>query len=288
MSGAKAGLDLVGVDDSGKIGVGHLGAGENESLLHGGGAGEGPEDGVQLVESRLSPDTESTQVTSGGELQQVQAVNRHKLDTRKIAESPQHGGLLVVDDQRTLALDVPPVPQLSLSGADLLGVLDLLNISVGTEGLQDLDGELGLVNVLDRLAADNQRDFLDLFHTVPTSHDQRGESRSSQSRANSNTALVQVGLARPSAPDLGRGEHTSTAAHLRGTFSKRKRKERREKRKEKREKREKREEGKHTLPKAPCPARWVPPPETRGIRATALPVPQDSAEVCSPACLLTA
>lgn len=35
----------------------------------------------------------------------------------------------------------------------------------------------------------------------------------------------------------------------------------------------------HMLPKAPWPDRWVPPPPTRGIRATARPVPHDSAEV---------
>mmetsp|Transcript_13766 Transcript_13766/g.39155 ORF Transcript_13766/g.39155 Transcript_13766/m.39155 type:complete len:243 (+) Transcript_13766:322-1050(+) len=44
----------------------------------------------------------------------------------------------------------------------------------------------------------------------------------------------------------------------------------------------------HMFPKAPWPARCVPPPETRGIRATARPVPQDSADVCSPACFDTA
>ena len=45
---------------------------------------------------------------------------------------------------------------------------------------------------------------------------------------------------------------------------------------------------KDTLPKAPWPERWVPPPLTRGIRATARPVPQDSADVWWPAYLLTA
>mmetsp|Transcript_10845 Transcript_10845/g.40158 ORF Transcript_10845/g.40158 Transcript_10845/m.40158 type:complete len:209 (+) Transcript_10845:521-1147(+) len=35
----------------------------------------------------------------------------------------------------------------------------------------------------------------------------------------------------------------------------------------------------HMLPNAPWPARWVPPPGTRGIRETARPVPQDSAAV---------
>ena len=38
----------------------------------------------------------------------------------------------------------------------------------------------------------------------------------------------------------------------------------------------------HMLPKAPWPERWVPPPRTRGMRATARPVPQDSAEVWWP------
>jgi len=41
------------------------------------------------------------------------------------------------------------------------------------------------------------------------------------------------------------------------------------------------------LPKAAYPARWVPDPETLGIRATALPVPQDSAECYIPALVLT-
>ena len=38
----------------------------------------------------------------------------------------------------------------------------------------------------------------------------------------------------------------------------------------------------HMLPKAAWPERLVPLPATRGIRATARPVPQDMAEVCSP------
>merc|ERR1719440_666125 len=44
----------------------------------------------------------------------------------------------------------------------------------------------------------------------------------------------------------------------------------------------------HMLPNAPCPDRWVPPPGTRGTRATARPVPQDSAAVSYPAFAVTA
>merc|ERR1719282_1451591 len=44
----------------------------------------------------------------------------------------------------------------------------------------------------------------------------------------------------------------------------------------------------HMLPNAACPARWVPPPGTRGIRATARPVPHDSAAVSYPTLAPTA
>ena len=216
LPGAKTGLDFVGVDDPGKVRVGHLGAGEDEALLDGGGGGVGTEDSIQLVEGGLGPDAEATQVTSRGKLEKVQAIDGDELDTGEVAEGPQSSGLLIVDDQRSSALDVPPVPHLTLTSTDLLGVLGLLNIGVGTEGLEDLDGELGLVNVLEGVVGDNEGDFLDGLNTVTTGHDQSGESRGSQSRADSNAALVQVGLTRPPAPDLGRGEHTSTTTHLEG------------------------------------------------------------------------
>jgi len=41
------------------------------------------------------------------------------------------------------------------------------------------------------------------------------------------------------------------------------------------------------LPKAAYPDLWVPDPPTLGILATALPVPQDSAECIFPAVVLT-
>merc|ERR1719148_599052 len=44
----------------------------------------------------------------------------------------------------------------------------------------------------------------------------------------------------------------------------------------------------HMFPKAPCPARCVPPPGARGTRATARPVPQDSAAVSYPTLAPTA
>lgn len=44
----------------------------------------------------------------------------------------------------------------------------------------------------------------------------------------------------------------------------------------------------HMFPKAAWPDRLVPEPPTRGIRATARPVPHDSAECLMPALNLTA
>src|SRR5271170_5209885 len=46
----------------------------------------------------------------------------------------------------------------------------------------------------------------------------------------------------------------------------------------------KRRPPRHMFPNAAWPERWVPPPPTRGIRATALPVPQDSADVYHKLC----
>ncbi len=61
-------MDFVGVDDSGKVGVGKEGLLEAVSLLSKSGGGEGSEDVVQSLEGGFGPDDESAEVTSRGEL----------------------------------------------------------------------------------------------------------------------------------------------------------------------------------------------------------------------------
>lgn len=95
-----------------------------------------------------------------------------------------------------------------------MGVLDLLDVLEGVESLEELDGLLGLNDSVESGLVDNQGDLSDLLDAVTTSHNKRGQSGGSQSRADSVSALVLVDLSVPSSPDLGGGEHTTTAAHV--------------------------------------------------------------------------
>lgn len=137
------GLDLLRVDDSGNIGRGDLGLGKDKARLL----------LVNRVESShggFGPDDESTDVTTGSELEEVQRLDGASLDTGNVLESSNDTLILGVDDQRTPSLPVPPVPQLSFTGPDLSRVGDLGDIGVSGDGLEELDGGLGLLSGLDR------------------------------------------------------------------------------------------------------------------------------------------
>lgn len=78
-------LDAVGLDHAANIGVGEDGTGEEVSILHGGRLVGSSEDGVQLLESGLSPDDKAAEVTSRGEEQQVQGRHTSHLNTSQIS-----------------------------------------------------------------------------------------------------------------------------------------------------------------------------------------------------------
>jgi len=148
---------------------------------------------VQSAESTLGPDDEPADVTTGGQLQQVQGRDGAGLDTRNVPEGLDDTLVVLVNDQRSSPLPVPPVPHLSLSGPDLPRVGDLDNVRVGFDGLQELDGLLGLFERLGRVGED-EGNLLDLLDSVSTGEDQRGEGRSSQSRGDGVSSLVLVDL----------------------------------------------------------------------------------------------
>jgi len=68
-------------------------------------------------------------VASRGKLQKVQSVDAAKLDTGKIAECKLNAIILGVYDKRTTTHGVSAVTHLTLTGADLLGVSGLVNVS---------------------------------------------------------------------------------------------------------------------------------------------------------------
>jgi len=105
--GSKFGLNLVGVDNSGKISTGHHWSGESPSFLFRRWGSVGSEDAVEALECLLGEDDESTEMSTWGELEDVKSVNVASFDTWKVS-----GGLfdtiflVIVDDEWTLSHDV--------------------------------------------------------------------------------------------------------------------------------------------------------------------------------------
>jgi len=84
--GAELGLDLVRVEETAKIGVGDQRAGKLVVNLAGGVLAVCSVDLVQLLEGRLGPDAETSNVTSGGELEEVKTCHVDSLNSGKVSE----------------------------------------------------------------------------------------------------------------------------------------------------------------------------------------------------------
>lgn len=96
-------------------------------------------------------------------------MDRGSFDTRQVSESLDQRSLFVVDDQRSLLLDVSSVSVLSFSRSNFVGILNSFNIIESVEGLEGSDGLLGLFERVDSLVVKNQRNFRDTFNSVTTS-----------------------------------------------------------------------------------------------------------------------
>jgi hypothetical protein len=228
LGSAEDGLDFRRVDEAGQVGVGNAVGGEEEVLLEGRGGGGGTVDLVEGLEGGGGPDEETTNVTTGGELEEVQGEDGGGLNTGDVAESLDEVlavGLGVVDNQRTATLAEAAVTELTLTSTELLGLLDLDELVTGTDGLEEGDGGLGLgQSTTEGLGLNNEGNLGDLGDAVATGEQKSGDGRGSQSRGGSEALLVQVDLLVPLAPDLGRGEHTTgtalvTEGSLTGTVS---------------------------------------------------------------------
>lgn len=79
------GLDLIGVDDSGQIGVAHAGSVEGVSGFLGSVVFEGSEDGVQGFKSGGGVDDESTDLSTWGQLQNVESVDIADFDSWNVS-----------------------------------------------------------------------------------------------------------------------------------------------------------------------------------------------------------
>jgi len=213
VGGAEGGLDLIGVDQTSEIGVGHDVLGKFVSALLLGLAIDSAVDVVQAIKSTLGPDNEATNMSTRSQLQQVEALHLGQVNTGQVAECLGDSLVFVVHNKGAQTLHVTTVAHLSLSGTKLSGGLDLLDISVSSHGLQRRDGLLGLLQTLSG-CIHHKGHFRELSDLVSSSQHQRREGRSSQGRRNRVALLVGVDLAMPLAPDASGGEHAALAAHV--------------------------------------------------------------------------
>lgn len=217
--GAEDLLDVAGVDDLGQIGLLHHGGRQEEVLLEGRGLSGGAVDLVESRESRRRPDDETAEVTTRGELEEVERVDGAGLDTGDVAESKDEVLAIllgVVDDERTTALLVAATPHLTLTGANLAGVLGLLDVGTGTDSLEKGDGSGGLLDgaISEGGRRDDEGNLGDGGDGVTTGEEKSRRTRGGERGGGREALLVEVDLLVPLAPDLGGSEHATGAAHV--------------------------------------------------------------------------
>lgn len=169
---------------------------------------------VEGSEGALSPDDEASEMASRSELEEVESGNSDGFDSRDIAEGTSEVSLLSVDDKGTASLYIASVSQLSLSGTDLLGILDVLDVLVGSELLEEGDGVLGLLESLEASIGDDEGDFGDGLDSVSTGKNERGQRGGGKGRGDGEASLVEIDLSVPLSVDLVGSEHTSSTAHV--------------------------------------------------------------------------
>jgi len=138
------GLNLIRVYDPGEIGAGHDWTGESVSLLLVRWGRIGSEDRVELIESILGEDSESTEVTTWGQLEDVKSVDIASLNSWQVSSGLLHilGGI-GMDDKWSLSHDVSGISVFSDTGSDFLGSLDLQEFVRDTEGVQSGEERTG-------------------------------------------------------------------------------------------------------------------------------------------------
>ncbi len=97
-------------------------------------------DAVKGLEGGRGPDDEAAKVATRGELEEVEGVDGGRLDTRDVAETGDKVlaiDLRVVDDQRSTALAVAAATELTLTGTELPGVLDTLDVGASANSLEE-------------------------------------------------------------------------------------------------------------------------------------------------------
>lgn len=206
-------LHFITVDETGKIWVTHDVAGQLVATLDFRSSLSRAKDLVELLESRLGPDAEATEVSTWGQLEEVEAVDRGDINTGDVTEGTGDATIRSINDEWSSALDITAVTHLTLTSAEVARSRYSVNVSLGTNILQNVNGLLGLGDSLSGVR-DDKRDLCDRFNAVTASHDKGWEGRGSKGRDDGITLLVDVDFAVPLAPCLGWGEHVTATDHV--------------------------------------------------------------------------
>lgn len=208
---SELGLNLVGVDNSGKVSDFHDGSVEVVVRLLGGSSGVGTEYCVEGLESGSSEDDESSKVTTWGELKDVQSVDIAGVNTGKVSGGSLDAVIIVVDNEWSLSENVLRVSVLSSSGSSVSVRSNLGEVFSGTKTIEGGQKRLGvwLVEVVN-----NKRELGNRVDEVTSGHHERSASGSSEGGGNGVSSLGDVDLSVPSSPDLERGEHSTLSAHV--------------------------------------------------------------------------
>lgn len=154
------------------------------------GLGGGAVDLVEGLEGGRGPDDESAEVTTRGELEEVEGGDGGGLDTGDVAEGGDEllaVGLGIVDDEGATSLAVASATELALASSELLGLLDLLDFGTGADSLQEAEGGSGLGDsgALEESRVDDQGNLRDGADLVAAGLEQGNGSRGSQGGADS-------------------------------------------------------------------------------------------------------
>ena len=209
---SKFGLNLIGVDDSGKISAGHDSSVEVISTLFEGSVSVGTENSVKSSETTLGEDDESTEMSSWSELEDVESMDVASVNTWQVSSgSLQFVVSFVVDDQWSLSQDVSGVSQFTLTSSGVSRFSNLGKIISDTEGAEG--GEKGFGGTVSEIV-DDEWELWNVLDEVTSSHNKRGNGRCGEGSGNSMSSLGDIDLSVPSSPDFKWSEHSSFSAHV--------------------------------------------------------------------------
>jgi len=205
-------LDLVRVDNSGKVSACNNFSSEVESSLLNSGLGEGTEDFVKSSEGISGEDAESSEVTTWGKLQKVESVHVASVNSWQVTGGSLDEWVLIsVNKKRSLSEDEAGASVFSLTGSASLLLDSSEGIFVGTEFGEGGEKSLGGFEVE---GVNNKRELWDGIDCVSSGLDEWDASGGSECGGNGVSLLGDIDLSVPFSPGLERSEHATFTAHV--------------------------------------------------------------------------